>query len=103
MCEIPYYREFLLKCIGIIHRRCKIWKWLCTTENSISKEQFTKKAEQCKTPDSKISELDDDIHKDCMRTFIDGEDDAENKRKDLSIILKIYGRAHPEIGYTQGI
>jgi Rab-GTPase-TBC domain len=47
--------------------------------------------------------LDDDIRKDCVRTFIDGENDAENKRHTLSTILKIYGRAHPEIGYTQGI
>jgi hypothetical protein len=54
-------------------------------------------------PDAKYSELDDDIRKDCERTFIDGEDDAENKRYRLSMILKIYGRAHPMIGYTQGI
>lgn len=46
--------------------------------------------------------MEDDISKDCIRTFIDGEDDAETKRCKLGLLLKLYGREHPEVGYTQG-
>ena len=80
-----------------------IWKWLCTNEHSITFEDFTIKANLCKIPDEKHFTLYDDISKDCIRTFIDGEVNADDKREHLSIILKVYGRSHPDIGYVQGM
>ena len=54
------------------------------------------------TPEEKYAKLDDDIEKDCLRTFNDKDINVTNKRLSLTKILRVYGRMHIDVGYVQG-